>query len=117
MRAAFGDAASWIVAVLLFTVYAALVAFAARYPDLELDDPNEPVVKLPVPGPTIKSGLHYILPVVVVIWCLMVDHLSPGLSAFWASAFIITILITQRPLYALFRGCGRSAAGASRLTG
>jgi hypothetical protein len=36
----------------------------------------------------------------------MVDRLSPGLSAFWASAFLIFILVTQRPLFAFFRGTG-----------
>ena len=58
--------------------------------------------KLPLPGPTVKSGLHFILPVVVLVWALMVDRLSPGLSAFWASAYMIFILLTQRPLFAIF---------------
>ena len=34
----------------------------------------------------------------------MVERLSPGLSAFWATVLMIFILITQRPLFALFRG-------------
>ncbi|MHA1190462.1 MAG: DUF3394 domain-containing protein, partial [Alphaproteobacteria bacterium] len=34
----------------------------------------------------------------------MVERLSPGLSAFYASAFMIFILLTQRPLFAMFRG-------------
>ncbi len=71
---------------------------------LKLDDPNEPVTKLPLPGPTIRSGLHYILPVVVLVWALMVDRLSPGLSAFWATTYMVFILLTQRPLMAMFRG-------------
>jgi TRAP transporter 4TM/12TM fusion protein len=33
----------------------------------------------------------------------MVEQLSPGLSAFWGSALMIFILLTQRPLFALFR--------------
>jgi TRAP transporter 4TM/12TM fusion protein len=104
LRPALGSAATWVIAALLFIVYVGLIAFSSRYPELELDDPNEPVLRLPVPGPTVKSGLHFILPVVVLVWCLMVDHLSPGLSAFWASAFMIFILLTQRPLFAMFRG-------------
>ncbi|MEO3430999.1 TRAP transporter permease [Pelagibius sp. CAU 1746] len=101
-----GDSASYIVAVLLAVVYAGIVWFCARYPDLELDDPNAPIVSLPKPGPTVKSGIHFILPVVVLIWCLMVERLSPALSAFWATAFMIFIVVTQRPLFALFRGQG-----------
>ncbi|MDX1606747.1 MAG: TRAP transporter permease, partial [Candidatus Competibacterales bacterium] len=104
LRPAFGDAASWIVAAGIAVIYLVLVIFGSRYPELEQDDPNAPVVKLPEPGPTVKVGLHFILPVVVLIWCLMVERLSPGLSAFWATVLMIFILLTQRPLTALFRG-------------
>jgi TRAP-type uncharacterized transport system fused permease subunit len=38
--------------------------------------------------------------VVVLIWNLMVEELSPALSAFWATMFLIFILVTQRPLIA-----------------
>jgi len=106
MKPAFGDAASWIIAGLLAVVYAALIVFGARFPELQLDDPNQPVTKLPEPGPTVKSGLHFILPVVVLVWCLMVERLSPGLSAFWAAMLLIFILVTQRPLKAMVRKQG-----------
>jgi len=98
-----GPASPWIIAALLAVVYVGLVRFCADYPDLELDDPDEPVVHLPDPAPTIKSGLHFLLPVIVLIWCLMVERLSPSLSAFWATAFMIFIVLTQRPLFAVFR--------------
>ncbi len=106
IRPAFGDAAGWIVFGLLTAVYVGLVAFGARYPEVKMEDPNAPMQKLPEPGPTVKSGLHFLLPVVVLVWALMVDRLSPGLSAFWASAFMIFILVTQRPLFVLFRKAG-----------
>ncbi|MBP5857575.1 TRAP transporter permease [Marivibrio halodurans] len=108
IRAGFGDMTPYVVALLILATYVGLVAFCARYPDLEMDDPNSPVVKLPLPGPTIKSGLHFLLPVVLLIWCLMVERLSPSLSAFWATAFMILILLTQRWLFALFRKESRS---------
>ncbi|MEC9482615.1 MAG: DUF3394 domain-containing protein, partial [Halomonas sp.] len=44
------------------------------------------------------------LPVIVLVWCLMVERLSPGLSAFWATVLMIVIMLTQRPLTAIFRG-------------
>lgn len=106
MKPAFGDAASWIIAALLTVIYIGLAYFGSRYPELELDDPNSPVTTLPAPGPTVKSGLHYLLPVVVLVWCLMIERLSPGLSAFWASVLMIFILVTQRALKAVFRGSG-----------
>ena len=104
LKPAFGDSASWIIAAGVGLVYLFLAMTCSKYPDLEIDDPNAPVVELPDPTPTIRSGLHYLLPVIVLIWCLMVERLSPGLSAFWATVLMIFILLTQRPLFALFRG-------------
>jgi len=99
-----GENSGFVIAGLIAVVYVFLAIICARQPDLEIDDPNSPVVELPDPRPTILSGLHYLLPVIVLIWCLMVERLSPGLSAFWATVLMIFILLTQRPLFALFRG-------------
>ncbi|MEM7171218.1 MAG: TRAP transporter permease [Pseudomonadota bacterium] len=99
-----GDYSGFVIALGLLIVYVGLIKFCSPYPDLELDDPNSPVVELPEVGPTVKSGLHYILPVVVLVWCLMVERLSPGLSAFWATVFLIFVILTQKPLFAFFRG-------------
>ncbi|MGM0986358.1 MAG: TRAP transporter permease [Pseudomonadota bacterium] len=105
-----GGATPWVVGVVLAGVYVALIRLGSGYPELELDDPNSPVVKLPRTKPTVMVGLHYILPVVVLVWCLMVERLSPGLSAFWATVFMVFILVTQRPIMAAFRGQGDLAA-------
>ncbi len=106
IRPAFGANAGWVVFFLLVVTYVGLLWYGAKYPAPRLDDPDRPITELPLPGPTVKSGLHFILPVVVLVWALMVDRLSPGLSAFWAAAFMIFILITQHPLTALFKGTG-----------
>ncbi len=99
----FGDYAGIVIALLLGGAYLFLLSYAAKVPDLQLDDPNSPMVQLPEVAPTVKSGLHFLLPVVVLVWCLMVERLSPGLSAFWATVLMIFILVTQRPLIAWFR--------------
>jgi len=99
-----GSASLFIIAVLMLGSYIGLLKYQAGYPELQLDDPNSPVLKCPETGPTIKSGLHFLLPVVVLIWNLMVEELSPSLSAFWATMFLVFILVTQRPLSAWFRG-------------
>ncbi|MDZ7620989.1 MAG: TRAP transporter permease [Candidatus Competibacteraceae bacterium] len=106
LKPVLGDAAIWIISALLVAVYVGLVWVGSRHPELEVDDPNTPLVSLPEVGPTVRSGLHFLLPVIVLIWCLMVERLSPGLSAFWATVFMMFILLTQRPLFALFRGQG-----------
>ena len=100
----FPETAGYIIFVFLTSVYVGLLFVASKEAPLELDDPNAPVLSLPLPGPTIRSGLHFILPVVVLVWALMVDRLSPGLSAFWATCYMVFILVTQRPLMAIFRG-------------
>lgn len=88
----------------LLAVYVALIWYAARSPDLELDDPNAPVVKLPIATEVIRTGLHYLLPLFVLVWFLMIERRSPGLSAFYAVLLLMVIIITQKPLKALFRG-------------
>ncbi|OYX43017.1 MAG: C4-dicarboxylate ABC transporter [Rhodobacterales bacterium 32-67-9] len=110
IRPAFPATAGYIIFAFLSAVYVGLLWVASREEPLHLDDPNAPVTSLPLPGPTIRAGLHYILPVVVLVWALMVDRLSPGLSAFWATAYMVFILLTQRPLMALLRGTGEMGA-------
>jgi TRAP transporter 4TM/12TM fusion protein len=99
----FGDAAAWILAALLLALHVSLLWYAARYPDLpeEIDIEN-PV--LPDTWPTVRAGLHFLIPIGVLIWCLMIEQMSPALSAFWACCALIGLMLTQRPLIALFRG-------------
>jgi len=103
MKDFFGDATIWVASVLLFVAYAALLKYSIRFPELstELE-----IKELPEPGPTLKAGLYYLLPVVVLVWCLTVERLSPGLSAFYATLFLLVVLLTQRPLKALFKNSG-----------
>jgi TRAP transporter 4TM/12TM fusion protein len=101
-----GDGAVWVIGVGLLASYIGLLWFGAKQPELELDDPDAPVFELPETGPTVKSGLHYLLAVVVLIWCLMVEQMSPGLSAFWATFFMMFLIVTQKPIIAYFRGSG-----------
>ena len=107
MKDVFGHGAIAIVGVLAIVIYVLLLWYGTRFPELETDDPNSDIVELPETGPTIKAGLHFLLPIVVLIWCLLVERFSPGLAAFWAALFMIFIVITQRPLKALLRRQGR----------
>jgi TRAP transporter 4TM/12TM fusion protein len=90
----------------LAAVYLWLVAIAARKPDLEVDDPNAEKIELPQVKDIYATGLHYVLPIVVLVWFLMVERQSPARSAFFATALMIGIIATQRPLKAMFRGQG-----------
>ncbi|WP_116652629.1 TRAP transporter permease [Pelagibacterium sediminicola] len=102
-RTVFGPAATWIVGAGVLVAYLGLLWLSAREPELALDDPNDPVLVLPEVGTTVRSGLHFLLPVVVLLWALIVERLSPGLSAFYGVAFMMFILVTQRPILSLMR--------------
>jgi hypothetical protein len=115
VQAAFGASAGWVLAVAGLAIYVGSVAYAARFGDLELDDPNAPIIQLPRAWDVTRTGLDFLIPIVVLLWCLMVEEMSPGLSAFWATTSIIAILATRRPLLALFRreDVGAAARGAA----
>jgi len=95
-----GGATIYIVSVLLFVSYILLLAFACKVPEL---DTGLEIDELPVLGPTAKAGYYFLLPVVVLMWCLTVERLSPSLSAFWATVLMIFVVLTQRPLKGVFR--------------
>jgi TRAP transporter 4TM/12TM fusion protein len=103
MPGVFGAATPYAAGLVILAAYLALVRYAAGYPDLELDDPDAPVFELPVTKEVVPTGLHFILPIVVLVYCLMVLRWSPGLSAFWATVILIFIILTQRPLIRMFR--------------
>ncbi|OOG25199.1 C4-dicarboxylate ABC transporter [Thioalkalivibrio denitrificans] len=107
-----GDDAIWIIGVLVLGAYLGLMFIASRVDEVHMVDEDHLV--LPDPGPTIRSGLHYLLPVIVLIWCLVVERLSPGLSAFWAVMFMCFILLTQRPIMAMLRGTHGYASALRR---
>ena len=104
-----GDYTFWVSALVILTVYVGLVFYATKFPELGTSDTID---ELPVPGPIIKAGLYYLLPVVVLIWCLTVERLSPGLSAFYASLLMVVILLTHKPIKAWVRR--RSATAAQK---
>ncbi|MCF8050153.1 MAG: TRAP transporter permease [Desulfobacterales bacterium] len=95
-----GSGAKYIVAVLLALVYLLLIWLACKVPELESSYSIEVLPKL---GETAQAGYYFLVPVVVLMWCLVVERLSPGLAAFWATVVLMVIIITQRPLKGVFR--------------
>ncbi len=104
IKEAMPENAFLIVSVGVGAAYLWLLWVASRRPDLQVDDPNAPITELPPVGETAKTGYYYILPIVVLIWCIVVERLSPSLSAFWATIAMILVALTQHPLKALMRG-------------
>ncbi|MCQ2028069.1 TRAP transporter fused permease subunit [Stutzerimonas zhaodongensis] len=112
LKPVLGDAALWVIGALLALVYLGLLKIAASNPPLPHEDPDAPLEKLPETRPVLLSGLHFLLPVVVLVWCLMIERLSPGLSAFWGSVMLVIILLTQRPLLSMLRKDGTHQHGS-----
>ena len=103
-----GDATIYVAAAVLIAAYLGLLKYSTRFPDLEV---TTEITELPEPGPTIKAGLYYLVPLVVLVWCLTVERLSPGLAAFWATAFLLFIVLTQHAFRGMMRGQGDLADG------
>ncbi len=111
LKAMLGD--NWLLGagVLMLVAYFYLLYVAAGVPPL--DHPDKEMTELPLPGPTAKSGLYFLLPILVLIGC-MVEKLSAGVAAFWATIAMMAIIITHRPLLAMFRRHGDTSAAATQ---
>jgi len=102
VQAVAGAAAIWILTALLVALYLWLLRISAMHPDLPTDiNITNPV--RPETWPTVRSGLYFLIPIGILVWCLTVEQLSAGLSAFWAVVSMVVQMLTQRPLIAWFR--------------
>ena len=93
---------TWVGALIFLVFYLVLIRISARRPDLEVKDPEHFDV-LPRAGDVAPTGLYYVLPIVVLLWCILIERLSPALSAFWASLGMLFVVLTQDFLKAFFR--------------
>ena len=91
-------------AISLFLIlYLFCIWIASKKPDLEIGLTDKEINNLPSVKSVAVTGYHYLLPIVVLLWCVLISRLSPSLSAYWASLSIIFVLLTQNPLKAFFR--------------
>jgi len=102
VQAMAGDAAIWILVAMLILLYLWLLRIAAAHPDLP-EDINITNPVRPQAWPTVRAGLYFLIPIGILVWCLTVEMLSAGLSAFWAVVSMLVQMATQRPLIAFFR--------------
>ena len=100
LEALLGDGAPWVLGPMLVGAYLGLLFWSTRVPELPA---SQEMDELPRFGPTALAGLHYLLPIAVLMWCLVVERFSPGLAAFWATVCMAVIVLTERPLAAFLR--------------
>jgi TRAP transporter 4TM/12TM fusion protein len=102
LKAMLGAAAPWAIGAVVLALYAISIQQAAQSPDL----PEDIDIDNPKPldtWPTVRAGLHFLMPIGTLIWCLMVEEMSPSLSAFWAIVVLIVLMLTQRPAILMLR--------------
>ncbi|NKB54324.1 MAG: TRAP transporter fused permease subunit [Rhizobiaceae bacterium] len=106
VKAAFPGLTVYMVLAICLVLYLVLLYIASRRPDLEKDDPEAPITELPPAADTAWTGLYYLLPIIILLWCILPspERLSAHLSAYYACLAMIFITLTQHPLKAIFRG-------------
>ncbi|MCK9261117.1 MAG: TRAP transporter permease [Azoarcus sp.] len=92
-----------VMAGLLLVAYVVLLRMSLPHAGEALPA-DAPITSLPEFAPTLRSGMHFLLPVGALVWNLVIEQLSPTRAAFWATLFLAFIVLTQRPLMAWFRG-------------
>jgi TRAP transporter 4TM/12TM fusion protein len=102
IKSMLGAAAPWAIGAVVLGLYAIAIVQAASCPDLPEDIDIENPKALDT-WPTVRAGLHFLMPIGTLIWCLMVEELSPALSAYWAIVVLIVLMLTQRPLILMLR--------------
>jgi TRAP transporter 4TM/12TM fusion protein len=96
----FGDYSLYANGLLIGALYLGVLYWEARRPEPEWLDPEH----IPNIYQALRGGLHFLLPIVVLVWCLTVLRLSPATAVFYAILLMVVILLTQRPLKKLFAG-------------
>jgi TRAP-type uncharacterized transport system fused permease subunit len=94
-----GEATTLLVALIMVFSYLGLLYSVSRMSDL----PSGEIIEIPAIGKTVKAGLHFLLPVILLIWLLTVERFSPETSVYWATMFMMFIVLTQKCILAIFR--------------
>ncbi|WP_461211332.1 TRAP transporter permease [Desulfocurvus sp. DL9XJH121] len=89
-------------AVPAFVSYAALI-YISHIEASKLGLEGIPRKELPPLIPTLMSGLHFLLPLTMLLWELIVERHSPELSAFRAIMVLMVIMLLQHPLLSLYK--------------
>jgi len=95
-----GDINVFVVSLIMISSYVSLLFYVSKMPDLPTGD----IIEIPEVGKTVKAGLHFLLPVILLIWLLTVERFSPETSVYWSTLFMVFIVLTQKIFLGIFRG-------------
>ncbi|MDB1135132.1 TRAP transporter fused permease subunit [Candidatus Anaplasma sp. TIGMIC] len=93
----FHGASIYAIAVILAAVYIAVLVYrpesGARLHDgvdvESISDPKESGWEI------FKQGLHYFIPVIILVWSLVVERVSSSLACFWTNMFLMYMLLIE----------------------
>jgi len=94
-----------------FIVYIALL-YISHLEAMKLGLRGLPREEIPPFVPTLLSGLHYIFPIFVLIWLLMVEKWTPSSSVFYSISLMMGIIVLQKTIRA-WRSGGQAMAQAA----
>ena len=103
IKAVCGDYTLPVVILLMVIAFLFLAKVATRF---ENHPGNREITDnkiMPELLPTFLSGIYFLLPVGVLIWCLMIERWSPELSVIWAIAMISGQMVLQKQVMRLMR--------------
>ncbi|WP_258013446.1 TRAP transporter permease [Anaplasma phagocytophilum] len=97
----FQGASIYAIAVILAIVYVAVLfykpASTAKDDDDVYGDGTESVWSI------FQQGLHYFIPVVILVWSLVVERVSSSLACFWTNVFLMYMLLVDGVVAAVRR--------------
>jgi TRAP transporter 4TM/12TM fusion protein len=94
-----------------FIIYIALL-YISHLEAMKLGLKGLPREEIPPFFPTLVSGLHFIIPIVVLIWLLMVEKWTPSSSVFYSILLMMGIIVLQKVIRAWHAGGKNPGAAA-----
>ncbi|MGN7679032.1 MAG: TRAP transporter fused permease subunit [Anaplasma sp.] len=95
VKAIFAEGSVYIIALIFGVIYIGLL-LCKNERDGNDDDFSA--------GDIVRQGLHYFVPVFILVWLLMVERASTPLACFWTNAFLIFMLVTENIILSVRKG-------------
>ncbi|WP_231243020.1 TRAP transporter fused permease subunit [Ehrlichia canis] len=102
IKAIFLDKSIYCISLILISVYIGVLFYQFKGERKRTVENDEEENKCPRLSETFKYGIHYFIPIFILVWCLIVEKLSSALSCFWTNLFLIFMLLAKDTIYALF---------------
>ena len=93
--------------------YIALI-YISHLEAMKLDLKGMPKEYLPRLGKTFRSGIHYLIPITVLVYLLMVERWTAGTAVFYSIMLMMVIIIIERIWHAEKTGAGAIVAAVKK---